>query len=126
LARFVVDYYREYVVMMCTRIIRSAPLFGCIIWLGIRPALAQANQERVQIIMSKLPPQTSATYKAIKRLVGKPTGQPLPLTKCEMWSVPKENFEVVKKAVAQHGVTVMQLDADWGQVFHKALADRST
>jgi hypothetical protein len=109
--------------MMCKRTICSAPLLGCLIWLGMSPALAQAEQERVQLILSKLPPQKSATYKAIKRLAGKATGQALPLTQCEVWSVPKQNVEAVKKVAARHGVGVKQLGDDWNQVFRSAPAD---
>src|SRR5215472_2457684 len=76
--------------------IGSGPLLGCLIWLGVSPAYAQIDQERIQLIL-KLPPQKSAVYKAIKRLAGKVAGQSLPLTKCEMWSVPKENAEAVKQ-----------------------------
>src|SRR5215831_7952460 len=100
----------------------SAPLLGCLIWLSISPAHAQADQERIQLIL-KLPPQKSAVYKAIKRLAGKVTGQALPLTKCEMWSVPKENVDAVKRAAARHGVTVKQLAEDWNQILQKAAAD---
>src|SRR5215472_7581344 len=109
-----------YRVMLCRCTICSAPLLGCLIWLSISPAHAQADRERIQLIMSKLPPHTSAVYKAIKRLAGKVTGQALPLTKCEMWSVPKENVDAVKRAAARHGVTVKQLAEDWNQIFHKA------
>ena len=108
--------------MLCRCTICS-PLLGCLIWLGISPAHAQADRERIQLIMSNLPSQTSAVYKAIKRLAGKITGQALPLTKCEMWSVPKENVEAVKRAAARHGVTVKRLAEDWNQVLHKAPAD---
>jgi hypothetical protein len=39
------------------------------------PGLAQEEQERVPLIMSKLPPQGSALYNAIKRHAGKAKGQ---------------------------------------------------
>ena len=71
----------------------------------------------------KLPPQKSAVYKAIKRLAGKVAGQSLPLTKCEMWSVPKENVEAVKQAAVRYGVIVKQLSEDWNQIFQKAPAN---
>jgi hypothetical protein len=82
------------------------------------PALAQSQPERVPLIMSKLPPQNSPLYKAIKKHAGKATGQVLTLTKTEMWSVPKGNVDAVKKAASQHGVGVDQLGDDWNQVFH--------
>ena len=50
-------------------------------------------------------------------------GQVLTLTKTEMWEVPKENVEAVKKAAAEHGANATQLGSDWNQVFHTAPAD---
>src|SRR5262249_57707995 len=108
--------------MLCRFAICSAPLLGCLIWLSISRAHAQADQERIQLIL-KLPPPKSAVYKAIKRLAGKVTGQSLPLTKCEMWSVPKENVEAVKQAAVRYGVIVKQLSEDWNQIFQKAPAN---
>jgi hypothetical protein len=84
------------------------------------PAFAQGDQERVPLIMSKLPPQGSALYRAIKRHAGKAKGQVLSLTKTEMWAVPKRNVAAVKRAAAQHGVGVEQLGNDWNHVFHSA------
>jgi hypothetical protein len=108
--------------MLYRFIIGSAPLLGCLIWFGISPAYAQIDQERIQLIL-KLPPQKSAVYKAIKRLAGKVTSQSLPLTKCEMWSVPKKNVEAVKQAALRYGVIVKQLSKDWNQIFQKAPAN---
>ena len=73
---------------MCVRIISSMVLLGWLFCLGSDPAWAQTSQERVQLILSTLPPQQSATYKALKALAGNPSGQVLPLTKSEIWSVP--------------------------------------
>jgi hypothetical protein len=110
--------------MVCARVVCATALLGCLAWLATSPAaLAQAEPERVPLIMEKLPPPDSATYKAIKKRAGKATGQVLTLTKTEMWSVPKENVEDVKKAAAQHGVGVSQLGADWNHVLHSAPAD---
>jgi Metallo-peptidase family M12 len=47
----------------------------------------------------------------------------LTLTKSEMWEVPKENVEAVKKAAAEHGAAATQLGGDWNQVFHSAPTD---
>src|SRR5262245_3467949 len=81
---------------------------------GAAPLLeAQDGEERVPLIMSKLPPQGSALYNAIKRHAGKAKGQVLSLTKTEMWAVPKRNIEAVKRAAARHGVGVDQLGNDW-------------
>ncbi len=79
--------------------------------------LAQTEGDRVDFIMSKLPSQNSATYKEIRKLAGNATGQILPLTKSEMWSVPKENAEAVRKAAAAYGASVYRLGGDWNEVF---------
>ena len=107
--------------MMCSRIAWTTSLIGMLSLTA--PALAQTEVERVPLIMSKLPPQNSATYKAIKKHAGKATGQVLTLTKTEMWAVPKGNVEAVKKAAAQHGAQVDQLGGDWNHLFHSAPTD---
>jgi|GEM_PF-909286 len=106
--------------MMCSRMVRAMPLLGCLAWLGAGPAFGQAEPGRVQLIMTKLPPQNSPTYKRIISHAGKARGQVLTLTKTEMWDVPQENVEAVKKAAAQHGASATPLGGDWNQVFHSA------
>jgi Metallo-peptidase family M12 len=109
--------------MISLRLASAAALAGYLICHAAAPALAQDDQERVPLIMSKLPPQGSALYNAIKRHAGKAKGQVLTLTKTEMWAVPKRNVEAVKRAAAQHGVGVDQLGSDWNHVFHSAPSD---
>ena len=131
---------------MCTRIIRLTALLGCLM-LG-SPTLAQTDQQRVPLIMSKLPSQRSATYKGLKALADNPAVQALALTKSEIWSVPAEKVDAVMQAAARHGVDVRPLgertaDAgmkrrrtrgaipeasreprdDWSQIFRLAPAD---
>jgi hypothetical protein len=106
--------------MIYARFVCPTLLLACMVLPSAGPVLAQAQPERVPLIMSKLPPQDSATYKAIKKRAGKATGQVLTLTKTEMWSVPKGNVQAVKNAAAQHGVGVDQLGDDWNHVFHSA------
>src|SRR6185312_7503132 len=98
--------------MSYTRLAYAAPLIGCVAWLGINQALAQAQPERVPLIMTKLPPSGSALYKRIIGKAGKARGQVLTLTKTEMWEVPKENVEAAT-----------QLGSDYNEVFHSAPAD---
>jgi len=109
--------------MKCARSISSVSLAGCLLWLATGPTLAQTEPERVPLIMTKLPPSGSATYKRIIGKAGKARGQVLTLTKTEMWEVPKENVEAVKKAAAEHGAVANPLGADWNEVFHSAPAD---
>ena len=133
---------------MFARIVRLAALLGSIIWLGSLPAQAQTDQQRVLLVMSKLPSQQSGTYKALKRAADNPTVQALALTKSEIWSVPAEKVEAVAREAARHGVGVRSLSErtaaagtkrrrtrgaipeaarepsdDWNQVFHLAPAD---
>jgi hypothetical protein len=109
--------------MKCARCISSVSLLGCFLWLATGPALAQTEPERVPLIMTKLPPSGSALYKRIIGKAGKARGQVLTLTKTEMWEVPKENVEAVKKAAAEHGAVANPLGSDWNEVFHSAPAD---
>jgi hypothetical protein len=115
--------------MMYARTVCTAALMGSFAWLAAGPAAAQADDEPVQLIMVK--PPTAAfgrhrlrrLYAAMKKRAGKATHQVLPLTKAEVWSVPKKNVGAVKKTAAQHGVLMSQLGAAWNQVFHRARAD---
>jgi hypothetical protein len=97
-------------------------LGGLLISVGT-PARAQTGGERVRLIMSRLPPQGSPDYQAIKRRAGKATGQALPLTKSEMWSVPKASAEAVRTAAAAHGLEVQELGGDWNRLFSPAPAN---
>jgi hypothetical protein len=101
----------------------AVPLIGCVAWLGISAAMAQSEPQRVPLIMTKLPPSGSALYKRIIGKAGKARGQVLTLTKTEMWEVPKENVEAVKKAAAEHGAAATQLGSDYNEVFRSAPAD---
>ena len=112
-------------VMLSLRVICRTPLLAFLLWLATAPALSQHEQERVPMIMSKLPLQSSTTYKAIWKHAGEATTQVLTLTKAEMWSVPPSNVEAVRKAADRYGVGVNQLGADWNHVFRSAPADMS-
>ncbi|HZT46678.1 MAG TPA: hypothetical protein VFA64_01805, partial [Hyphomicrobiaceae bacterium] len=107
------------------RISALSLLAGCVTVASV-PAWPQSGEpERVPLIMTKLPPPNSALYKRIIKHAGKAKGQVLTLTKTEMWAVPKENVDAVKKAAAEHGVGVNPLGSDWNQLFHKAPTDMS-
>jgi Metallo-peptidase family M12 len=109
--------------MINARAVRASLLLASFGLLAAGPALTQTQPERVPLIMTKLPPQNSALYKRIIKHAGKARGQVLTLTKTEMWEVPKENVDAVKKAAAEHGASATQLGTDWNHVFHKAPAD---
>ncbi|HET6927569.1 MAG TPA: M12 family metallo-peptidase [Hyphomicrobiaceae bacterium] len=114
--------------MITSRTARASLLLGAFVSLTVGLALAQmplaqTPPERVPLIMTKLPPQNSATYKSIIKHAGKARGQVLTLTKTEMWEVPKENVEAVKKAAANQGALATQLGNDWNHMFHSAPSD---
>src|SRR5215510_14752978 len=113
--------------MIKTHTASASLLLGCCVCLTVGLALAQTlaqtPPERIPLIMTKLPPQNSATYKSIIKHAGKARGQVLTLTKTEMWEVPKEHVEAVKKAAADHGAAANQLGTDWNDVFRSAPSD---
>src|SRR5262245_10029819 len=104
-----------------------APLCGFLV-LPV-PSLAQAEQESVPLIMLK--PQGAGfgtahlrkLYAALKKRSAKATSQVLPLTKAEVWTVPKADVDGVRKAAARYGVAMSKLSATWNHIFHKAPAD---
>ena len=89
---------------MCKRTIRLVALLGSLIWLAGAQTQAQTNQQRVPLLMSKMPPQQSVAYKALKVVADNPTIQALALTKSEIWSVPADNVGAVLQAATRHGV----------------------
>ena len=78
---------------------------------------AQDNDERIELIMGRLPPANSAEYKNLLRIAGNPTGQILPLTKCEMWSVRRSKLGALKRAADKRNMSVKVLDKNWNKVF---------
>ena len=101
---------------------RAVSLLSFVV-LAIAAHSARAEPDHVGLILSKLPAQGSAAYKAIRMPAGKAEGQILPLTKAEVWSVPSQKVEAVKSAARAHGVEVDVLDADWNHVFRPPPAD---
>jgi hypothetical protein len=95
---------------------------------GFAPSLAkaQAQEEPVPLIMMKpqgagfSAPNLRKLYAALKRRAGKATSQDLPLTKTQVWMVPRGKVEDVRMAAARRGVIMSALSVTWNQVFHKA------
>src|SRR5262249_61211681 len=89
-------------------------------------ALAQVNEESVPLIMMK--PQGASfsgsslrkLYAALQKRAGKATSQVLPLTKTEVWTVPKAKVDDVRKAAARRGAMMSALDAPWNHVCGEA------
>ena len=113
----------KYLPVICA----MAPLCGLLVM--PTPSLAQAEQESIPLIMLK--PQGAGfgtahlrkLYAALKKRSAKATSQILPLTKAEVWTVPKADVEGVRKAAARYGVAMSKLSATWNHIFHKAPAD---
>jgi hypothetical protein len=83
------------------------------------PALAK--DDRLGLILSQLPPRDSAAYRAIRGSAGAAAAElPLPLTKAEMWSVPKGNVAAVKRAAGEHGALIVELAPDWNHLLRAA------
>jgi len=108
----------------------SVALVGCFALLGATPVIAQSDD--VPLIMLKPQgagalsgPRLKKLYAAIKRRSESAKGQVLPLTKTEVWMVPKSKVEGVRKAAARHGVVMSRLSETWNQVFRKAPAEAS-
>ena len=51
-------------------------------------------------------PRLEKLYAAIRKRSEKAAGQLLPLTKTEVWMVPKANVDGVRKTAARHGVVM--------------------
>ena len=115
--------------MRYLRVLWAAPLLGSVLWIAAAPVTAQVEEESVPLIMMK--PQGAAfgssnlrkLYAALKKRAGKATSQVLPLTKAEVWRVPKAKVDDVRSTAARHGVIMSTLGATWNHVFHKAPAD---
>lgn len=89
--------------------------------LASAPVLSQSPpakaEDRVELIMGGLPPAGSPEYKALLKHAGNATGQVLPLTKCEMWHVPRSRLSALLKAAKAKNVSVKVLDETWNQMF---------
>jgi hypothetical protein len=82
--------------------------------------LAQKKKNAaVELLLSNLPAKGSKGYNELVTLSGKEaTHQLLSMTQSEIWSMPKQNADAVKKGAAARGVGAHQLGADWNHVFH--------
>ena len=107
----------------------AAASLGTLLLIATAPAMGQGAEEAVPLIMMK--PQgasfstssLSKLYAALKKRAGKATNQILPLTKTEVWTVPKSKVDGVRKAAARRGVMMSALGATWNHIFRKAPPD---
>ena len=112
--------------MKYVRVVFAAASLGSLLWLSSTTVVAQAEPETVPLIMLKpqgasfSAPRLRKLYAALKKRSARATSQILPLTKTEVWTVPKDQVEAVRKTAARHGVVMSKLSATWNYVFHKA------
>jgi hypothetical protein len=115
--------------MTYQRVLCVAASLGTLLATAAVPAVAEVNEESVPLIMTK--PQGASfsgsslrkLYAALKKRAGKATSQILPLTKTEVWTVPKAKVDDVRKAAARRGVIMSALGATWNHIFRKAPPD---
>ena len=114
--------------MMHTPAICTVLLLGSLPWLSTSSVKAQDVQDSIPLIMLKpqgasfSAPRLRKFYAALRKRAGQSTSQLLPLTKTEVWSVPKATVEAVRKMAARKGVIMNRLGDTWRHVFHKAPA----
>jgi hypothetical protein len=100
--------------MTLLRAVSMVVVLGNLVWLAT-PVLAQADEEAVPLIMLKpqgagfSAPRLRKLYATLKKRAGKVTSQLLPLTKTEVWMVPKGKADDVKRAAARQGVIMSAL-----------------
>jgi hypothetical protein len=87
--------------------------------LALADSAARADHlpQRIGVILSQLPAPGSVAYAEIKRQAGGIRGQRLPLSKAEMWSVPRPHLARVAQAARAHGAVITVLETDWNEVF---------
>jgi hypothetical protein len=120
-------------------------LIGLIASLAAAPALSQSvspgqsptGEERTQVIVTKpeAPAQKGKEAKsrstqlpegmrdALKQHSGQTSGQALPMTKAEVWSVPKSKVETLKQMAGQHGAVVTEVGPQSHHIFREPPAD---
>jgi hypothetical protein len=115
--------------MTYQRVLCAAASLGGLLLIVTDPAVGQVAEESVPLIMMK-PQGTSFStsslsklYAALKKRAGKATSQILPLTKTEVWTVPKSRVKDVRNAAARRGVMMSALGATWNHIFRKAPSD---
>jgi hypothetical protein len=79
------------------------------------PASSAGDYGLVGLILSNLPPPAEPGYKALRKIAGGATVQPLEMTKAEMWSVPAAHVDALIQAAGRQNVVVKRLDESWNR-----------
>jgi hypothetical protein len=116
--------------MIYARTICAALVLACLLAFAGGAALAQSEPDQVQLILSR--PQSKASfrnslprgaYEAIKRRAGQANVHVLPMSRTEIWSVPKANATAVRSEAVRYGATVELMAATSGPAFKTASAN---
>lgn len=105
--------------------------------LAAMPALAQVDEERVNLIVSKAPGDGKHAKSTggqsdvnaldeVKKHAGDASAHAMHMTKAETWSVPKHKVEAVKQAAARFGLTVTEADDASNHILQAKPADNMT
>ena len=115
------------------RKIASVALVSLVALQAASPAVAQAQAEDEGVPLVMMPTASTAAFggerlrklvAALKKRAGKSSRKVLPLTKAEVWTVPKQNVSAVQKEASKHGVVMSQLAAGWNQLLRRVPAQR--
>ena len=111
--------------MQCRRQIGIVVALISWAWIGIDPVWSQTGEARALLVMSKLPAQNSATYRALRKRAGDAVVEILSLTRTEVWSFSADKVDAVKAAATGYGVGVDGLRPDWNHIFRPMPAHAS-
>ena len=115
-----------------------ALLLGLCIGVAASPVLAQSEEERVNLIVSKAPlegkhakgksggPSDARAFAEVKKQAGDASGHAMSMTKAETWSVPKHKVEAIKQAAAKFGLIVREADEASTHILQAKPADTMT
>jgi hypothetical protein len=119
--------------MIQTRTIVSLAFVSMATLQAASPALGQAVGEDDGVPLIMIRTESTAAFgggrlrkliAALKKRAGKSSRKVLPLTKAEVWTVPKANVAAVQKAATKHGVVMSQLASGWNQLLRRPSAQR--
>jgi hypothetical protein len=110
------------------RTIASVMFVSLVALQAASPAIAQAQAEDEGVPLIMLRTESTAAFggerlrklvAALKKRAGKSSRKMLPLTKTEVWTVPRENVAAVQKEASKHGVVMSQLASGWNHLLRR-------
>ncbi len=81
-------------------------------WLSAAAEMPPATA--VTVILSHLPLKTSRAYFRLRAAAGNPSGEILPMTKSEVWTVPVDRLGDLRKSALPLGVGVTVVGKEFG------------